>query len=311
MKKTRISALAVTAILLLTLLAGTAGAAESGPLFGKKVLFVGDSICEAQCEWHDPVYARTIGWAGRILQSYGMSGLNAAISGASVSDCRGSNTVYQQLARFARTDYDFVILHGGVNDAWDSASVGTMAAGFDGPFDTSTFAGGLETLLQFAKSRCGDAVIGYIANFQLPASEIGRLSDMSEYFDVAAQICEKWGVAYLDLYNDEDLNARVLKVNTTECLPDHIHPNSEGYNRLAPIIGEWMETLAAAPAEESPAESPAVSAVPSEVSEPAAQAKSDSTATVLLLAAAGAAVVAALILLLRRKRKSKGSFTKR
>lgn len=311
MKKTRISALAVTAILLLTLLAGTAGAAESGPLFGKKVLFVGDSICEAQCEWHDPVYARTIGWAGRILQSYGMSGLNAAISGASISDCRGSNTVYQQLARFARTDYDFVILHGGVNDAWDSASVGTMAAGFDGPFDTSTFAGGLETLLQFAKSRCGDAVIGYIANFQLPASQIGRLSDMSEYFDVAAQICEKWDVAYLDLYNDEDLNTRVLKVNTTECLPDHIHPNSEGYNRLAPIIGEWMETLAAAPAEESPAESPAASAVPSEASEPAAQAKSDSTAAVLLLAAAGAAVVAALVLLLRRKRKSKGSFTKR
>ena len=311
MKKTRISVLAVTAILLLTLLVGTAGAAESGPLFGKKVLFAGDSICEAQCEWHDPVYARTIGWAGRILQSYGMSGLNAAISGASVSDCRGSNTVYQQLARFARTDYDFVILHGGVNDAWDSAAVGTMAAGFDGPFDTSTFAGGLETLLQFAKSHCGEAVIGYIANFQLPASEIGRLSDMSEYFDVAAQICEKWGVAYLDLYNDEDLNTRVLKVNTTECLPDHIHPNSEGYNRLAPIIGEWMETLAAAPAEESPAESPAVSAVPSEASESAAQARSDSTAAVLLLAAAGAAVVAALILLLRRKRKNKGSFTKR
>ncbi len=311
MKKTRISALAVTAILLLTLLVGTADAAESSPLFGKKVLFVGDSICEAQCEWHDPVYARTIGWAGRILQNYGMSGLNAAISGASVSDCRGSNTVYQQLARFARTDYDFVILHGGVNDAWDSAAVGTMAAGFDGPFDTSTFAGGLETLLQFAKSHCGEAVIGYIANFQLPASEIGRLSDMSEYFDVAAQICEKWGVAYLDLYNDEDLNTRVLKVNTTECLPDHIHPNSEGYNRLAPIIGEWMETLAAAPAEESPAESPAVSAVPSEASESAAQARSDSTAAVLLLAAAGAAVVAALILLLRRKRKNKGSFTKR
>ena len=305
MKKTRISALAVTAILLLTLLAGTSGAAESGPLFGKKVLFVGDSICEAQCEWHDPVYARTIGWAGRILQSYGMSGLNAAKSGASVSDCRGSNTVYQQLARFARTDYDFVILHGGVNDAWDSAAVGTMSAGFDGPFDTSTFAGGLETLLQFAKSRCGDAVIGYIANFQLPASQIGRLSDMSEYFDVAAQICEKWDVAYLDLYNDEDLNARVLKVDTTECLPDHIHPNSEGYNRLAPVIGEWMETLAAAPAEESPAESPAASAVPSEASDPAAQARSDSTAAVLLLAAAAAAVVAALILLLRRKRKTK------
>ena len=90
-----------------------------------------------------------------------------------------------------------------------------------GPFDTLIFAGGLETFIQYAKSHCGDAVIGFIANFRLPASSIGRLSDMSEDF------------------------------GTAECLPDHIHPNSKGYNLLAPVIGDWMQALAIASAEQT------------------------------------------------------------
>ena len=61
-----------------------------------------------------PVYARTIGRAGRTMKNYGMTGLNAAKSGASISDCRGENTY----ATSSDTDYAFVILHGGVNDAW-------------------------------------------------------------------------------------------------------------------------------------------------------------------------------------------------
>lgn len=47
-----------------------------------------------------PVYARTIGRAGRTMKNYGMTGLNAAKSGASISDCRGENTVRNQLKRF-------------------------------------------------------------------------------------------------------------------------------------------------------------------------------------------------------------------
>ena len=47
------------------------------------------------------------------MKNYGMTGLNAAKSGASISDCRGENTY----ATSSDTDYAFVILHGGVNDA--------------------------------------------------------------------------------------------------------------------------------------------------------------------------------------------------
>ena len=62
-------------------------------------------------------------------------------------------------------------------------------------------------------------------------------------------------VSYLDLYNDEDLNKNQLKTDTTECLPDYIHPNSKGYNILAPVIEAWMKTLFDPKPEESVEES--------------------------------------------------------
>ncbi len=213
----------------------------------KTVLFVGDSICEAICEWQDPTYARTVGWAGRIINANHMRGVNTGKSGASVSTCRGENTVLAQLKRQSSQTYDYVILHGGVNDAWDNAPVGSMTEGYDGTFDVTTFAGGLENLFQYARKAYPTAIFGYIINFQIPTSTIGSLSDMSAYFDVARDICDKWGIPYLDLYNDEDFNNNVLQVHLKTNLPDGIHPNSAGYNLLAPVIGDWMKTLEAQP----------------------------------------------------------------
>ncbi len=297
-------------------------AEEENPLTGKTALFVGDSICEAMTEWGDPTYARTIGWAGRIFKSSGMTGINASRSGASLSNCRDTNTVIAQLATYKSKTFDYVILHGGVNDAWDVAPVGEMTEGFAGPFDLSTFAGGLENTIRYAKEQFPDAIVGYIINFRLPASDIGSLSDMSAYFDEAKRICDKWGVSYLDLYSDIDFNYRVLKVESTEFLPDHIHPNSGGYNLLAPVIEAWMKTLTAQPepvASEAESSEPAVEtgseptetsdAAPADASQPDAGASPSHGIPLIAVAASILAAVLLLLLLsciivlLMRKRK--------
>ncbi len=218
---------------------------EENQLYGKSVLFVGDSICEASNEWNSPEYSQTVGWAGRIMSENKMTGLNKGKSGASVSNCRGINTILAQLANQKDVKYDYVILHGGVNDAWDSAEVGVITEGFDGPFDQSTFGGGLEATFKYAKENFKDAQFGYIINFSLPAAtKYGRLSDMSEYFELAKRICDKWEIPYLDMYNDEELNNKKLYTHTSIYLPDFIHPNSSGYNIISPIINDWMKTLA-------------------------------------------------------------------
>lgn len=212
-------------------------------LQGKSVIFVGDSLCEAVCEWNDPVYSATPGWAGRIMAQKGIKVLNRSKGGASMSLCRGENTVINQLIAEKGNKYDYCIIEGGANDAWDSAPVGIITEGFDGPFDMNSFAGGLEATFKYAKENYEGAIFGFIVTFQMPASLFGRMSDMSEYFALAKKICKKWNIPYLDLYFDENLNKYLLKTHTNECLPDTVHPNSKGYNILTPYIANWMETL--------------------------------------------------------------------
>ena len=209
----------------------------------KSVIFVGDSLCEAVCEFNDPVYGNTVGWAGRIMAEKEMTGLNRSKGGASMSLCRGENTVINQLIAEKDNKYDYCIIEGGGNDAWDSAPVGEMTEGFDGPFDMNTFAGGLEATFKYARDNYKGSIFGFIVTFQMPAAQFGRMSDMSEYFALSKKICDKWGIPYLDLYFDENLNKYLLKSHTNECLPDTVHPNSKGYNILTPYISNWMETL--------------------------------------------------------------------
>lgn len=263
--------------------ADSASSAETeNPLQGKKALFVGDSICEAICEQGDPTYGKTMGWAGRILAANGMSGINLGYSGASVSNCRGTNTILNQLKRMAGRKYDYVILHGGTNDAWDSAPVGEMTQGFDGPFDVSTFAGGLEDMISYAKKTYPGAYMGYIINFRFYRTDVGKLSQMDAYVDATIAICEKWEIPYLDLFHDDDFNLKKLKTNTFTNLPDMIHPNSSGYDILTPVIEAWMKTLSAPPAaeDESSSGSPAsdASAGPDASSQPTVTSDSTSSA---------------------------------
>lgn len=235
--------------------ADTSTQENENPLEGKSVLFVGDSVCEGWCEWTDPVYSKTVAWAGRIMAKNNMTGINKSLGGASISNCRKDNTVINQLKAMAGNKYDLVILQGGVNDAWDSCPVGRMSNNFDGPYNNSTFAGGLEETLKYAKETFPDAIIAFTITFSMPKANYGYISNMTGFVNMTKKICDKWEVPYLDLYNDEDLNKNQLKTDTTECLPDYIHPNSKGYNILAPVIEAWMKTLFDPKPEESVEES--------------------------------------------------------
>ncbi len=216
---------------------------NNNPLFKKSVLFVGDSLCEAYCERESEEYSIKRGWAGRIMLANEMTGINKSLGGASIGDCRGENLVINQLIAMDGNKYDYLIIEGGGNDAWDSAPVGEITEGFDGPFDRNTFAGGLENTFKYAKEHYAGSIFGYIVTYQMPSSPYGRMSDMSEYFSLSKKICDKWEIPYLDLYFDEEFNNNVFKSASPDHLPDTVHPNSAGYNILSPIIEDWMKTL--------------------------------------------------------------------
>lgn len=209
-------------------------------LYQKSALFVGDSICAATQD--AGLYYR--GWAGRIGEINGMDYINGGVSGASCSTTRVANRIVTQLLKYSDRAFDYVILHGGVNDAWDSRTVGTVSDGYDlKDFDTTTFAGGLEEMIFHALKCYPTANIGYIMNFAAPSCTKGTVGNMDAYFAVAKQICEKWNIPYLNLYENDDFCNNVLKVTTDTYLPDYIHPNAAGYDLLYPVIEAWMETL--------------------------------------------------------------------
>ncbi len=208
-------------------------------LKGKSILFCGDSLVMAST--YDTKH-QWWGWAGRINDLYKLGTYrNAGVDGASVSDCRDTNIIVKQVENNKGYNCHIVVLEGGINDAWDETEVGSMVESTAeetdiSSLDLSTFAGGLENLLYKAKTCFPDATICYVINFKLNSS-IGNLRDMSEYVEMTQKICDKWGIPYRDLYNDTKFNK---KFNVRRYTPDGIHPNSAGYDILAPEIAQFI-----------------------------------------------------------------------
>jgi len=206
-------------------------------LYGKKALFVGDSITfgagESGTFWFS--------WAGRLGALTGMTVVNNGDSGARVSNTGTSGYISSGLTS-NRQDYDLVVMHGGVNDARYNISVGVITAAGTVTFDSQTFGGGLESMFKIATTVYPNADLFYISNFHLDGHSTGSAKDMSKYFDLAEQICEKWNVTYINLYDNTDLN-NALKTTTTTYLPDTLHPNAAGYEIITPYIRAELEAF--------------------------------------------------------------------
>ena len=218
----------------------------SSPLKGKTVLFAGDSITEAICEVNIPEQVYIAGWPGRVAVANGMYYMNTGLSGATMSNVNGSNSILTQLQNVSDRHFDLVILQGGVNDAWFNAPIGSMTPTTDfnvDHFDRSTFSGGLEYTLAYAKEHFADAKIGFIVNFSMPSSTHGTTSDMYHLFELAKMICRKWGIPYIDLYNNDELNENRLRSDTRYALGDYVHPNDRGYDILYPYIEQFVKAV--------------------------------------------------------------------
>ena len=229
---------------------------ENSPLKDLTICFYGDSICSANCE-RDTEYSVVRGWAGRIGAVSGCTYYNFGVSGASVSSCRNGNTIIAQLKQTKSQGIvpDVIVLHGGVNDAWDAVDAGEISDGFlyQSKYNPSTFAPALEQVLSYIEDTFPKAEICFVINFEFLNAQMGeRLMDMDEYVDTTIEICEKWDIPYLDLYyNEEVVNA--LHPYTTNSyggksyqntyLYDFVHPSTAGYDVLYTYIYDFLVEL--------------------------------------------------------------------
>ncbi|MFJ7855311.1 GDSL-type esterase/lipase family protein [Peribacillus frigoritolerans] len=203
-------------------------------LTGKIVSFNGDSISAG---------AGFPGGYGKIIADRnGMVYENKSVSGATITaeqynDTNPRHWVSRTVANM-RTDADYIILEGGVNDSSLAVPIGTVTADYTSALVDTTFCGAFESMLKQAILRFQGRKIGFVITHKMNTTFIN-------YYPLMIEMLNKWGIPYCDLYkNCPSLNyISELKTAYTKDA-DGWHPNELGYKKYyCDKIEAWMKTL--------------------------------------------------------------------
>ena len=238
------------------------------PLYGKTVIWCGDSICRGNT-FND----NNSGWAGRVASLSSCEYVNYGVGGSTICNNvtgGGTPTIYAQIetAYTDHPDADYIIFDGGCNDADLIGSIiggttpeqfGTFTENdFSGNYDTDTFCGAFETICMHLSQYWLGKHVGYIVPHKMGvASYYDKThNNYRAYYETAIQICAKWGISVLNLWDGCYLNPKhtwmcdTSNTMTTEEIyaagflyADRQHLTSEGYDYEALIVNEWIKSL--------------------------------------------------------------------
>ena len=221
------------------------GAAATGSnLYEKRILFIGDSIMAGS------LYNG--GWPTIIRQQTGAIVNNRAHDGFTVGKLE--NRTDNLIDRLDETsgDYDIIVLSGGYNDLTTSprAELGTISPipyNDDSLYDPYTFAGGIETYIRLARSKWPNAKIVYVLTMRRVWQNATTSAEQTTYWDIIRAACEKWAIPMLDLCKTSDLIGDGINGANDPIThryyhnDDGTHPNTEGYEYIAPQIIHFLE----------------------------------------------------------------------
>ncbi len=208
-------------------------------LENKNMVFIGDSITAS---------GGYKGWSGELEEHYFINRYNIGAGGTSYATISGRGQIFSQTQNIPTgVEIDYFVLNGGVNDiwsAWDLGSVSSVAvenATVDS-FDVNTTAGGMEKLLCYLRTNYPNAKIAFIITYNCFDSGFDSVRYRDEFVPLAKAVCEKWGVPYLDLVNNDTFNA------TFNALPgihtyDGVHANDVGYDLVMRQVAPWLLSM--------------------------------------------------------------------
>ena len=237
-------------------------------LFGKTIIWNGDSICQGGADKGN--------WATRIAAKNSMIYKNYAVGGGTIAENlpktkngndRHSVSATLDLMYEEYPHADYIIFDGGTNDAdllgdaflgAEKTRLGTYEkTDFSGEYDRSTFTGALESIFYRATKYWIGKKIGFIIAQKMKENSVGidAFHNRRLYFDRAIEICHKWGIPYIDLWNTCYLNPFLpwMYDNTKtkeEIAEENVcfyvdgqHLSSRGYDFTSDIINSWLLTL--------------------------------------------------------------------
>lgn len=214
-------------------------------LNGLKALFLGDSITEGSgASAPEKVWWRVLGErTGMTTVGYGVGGTRIARQLCQSEHDKWDRDFYAR-AKEMDKDADIICVFGGTND------YGHGFAPIGRPEDTDvwTFYGALNHLYTYLISTYPRAFIFVMT----PTHRVGEdclrgdgykpeMLPLRGYVEIIREVAEKYSLPVLDTYREAGIDPRI----PAQCelfMPDGLHPNDAGYERLSYVVENFLRT---------------------------------------------------------------------
>jgi len=164
-------------------------------LSGKRIICVGDSICEGVGannqpyaywiqQWHPTAEVINLGVGGMTIAQKDSSITNAM----PVRIASGEFEAYENI--------DIVVLEGGINDLMNNVKLGYIQKSY-GITKYNTFCRGMEYMFNYFKGLYPNARMIFMSTHNVTAYDYNK---GQAWWGAASEICAKWGVEFLDLF---------------------------------------------------------------------------------------------------------------
>ena len=191
-------------------------------LFGKKMALCGDSIAYGHS-------GDSFGWT--IAENENMALDKKAWGTARFANSSPVISIYEQVASLTK-DYDYIIVEGGINDALNGVTLGTLTEAFDSVLDESTCLGAAEKVCKFLVENYPTAKKLFVLCHKCTNKNCVPYDVQETFFDGIITALRKWNIPYIDLreyplcaYNSTIGNAYFGVFSSQGSL----HPNNDGY----------------------------------------------------------------------------------
>lgn len=207
-------------------------------LKNKTVMTFGDSIMHGDGNCF-------VGIADMLSQRYLMTPIDYSKGGSTFGRVTNRQQITSQISRASNENEiaDIILINGGTNDMRKSKP-GSISDDFDyEKYGCEDFCSGMEYALGTLKDYYPDTPVVYIRVHNM---EYGIERNELHFGNLALDICEKWDIDVVDIFNETDFNTHdkeqknIYTVHTKTCKNgDSIHPNKLGYYKFyIPLISE-------------------------------------------------------------------------